>query len=396
MTAWPIVPLGQLCEVTAGGTPSRADPSNFGGDIPWVKIGDMLQDRVIATEESLTYSGIESSAAKVLPAGTILMSIFATIGRTAVLGVDAATNQAIVGIIPRNKNLLAPNYLRRFLDSQARALTQRGRGVAQININSSMLKSVLVPLPPLTEQLRIAEILDKAAALQSNRTAALTKIDALAQSVFLEMFGDLDANRWPMGTVADLVDTSKGGMRTGPFGSQLLHSEFIDEGIPVLGIDNVVDNKFKWRRRRYISEAKYQQLARYTVHPGDILITIMGTLGRCAIVPDDIPKAINTKHLCCISLDHSKCLPTFLHAYFLKHPTAQKYLSQKAKGAIMEGLNMGIIKSMPVPFVPLDLQKTLEERLGKINELGQAKLASASKLETLFYSLQTRAFSGDL
>jgi type I restriction enzyme S subunit len=266
----------------------------------------------------------------------------------------------------------------------------------QRRVPEHFLAGLTVPLPPLPEQRRIAEILDKADALRAKRRAAIAQLDTLTQSIFLDMFGDPATQGWRTITIGGIAADSDGAIRTGPFGSQLLHGEFTDDGIAVLGIDNVVENEFRWGQRRFVSEAKYRQLFRYTVHPGDVLITIMGTCGRCAIVPDDIPKAINTKHLCCITLDHTKCLPSFLHAYFLGHPIARRYLAQKAKGAIMEGLNMGIIKEMPIPLVPIEFQQEFGKRLKQVSALKVAHRRSEAAVEGLFASLQHRAFQGDL
>ncbi len=272
----------------------------------------------------------------------------------------------------------------------------RATGANLPRLSPTALAELRIPLPPLPEQRRIAEILDKADALRAKRRAALAQLDTLNQSIFLDMFGDPVTQGWRTVTIAGIAADSDGAIRTGPFGSQLLHSEFTDDGIAVLGIDNAVENEFRWGQRRFISEAKYRQLSRYTVHPGDVLITIMGTCGRCAIVPDDIPKAINTKHLCCITLDRTKCLPSFLHAYFLAHPIARRYLEQKAKGAIMEGLNMGIIKEMPIPLAPIELQVKFGERLKQLSDVRAELRRSEEELETLFASLQYRAFRGEL
>jgi type I restriction enzyme, S subunit len=256
----------------------------------------------------------------------------------------------------------------------------------------------VLPIPDrlLEQQRRIAEVLDRAEALRAKRRAALAQLDTLSQAIFLDLFGDPAKYEWPITTIAEVAHPRDGSMRTGPFGSQLLHSEFVDEGVAVLGIDNAVRNEFCWDELRFISPAKYRELKRYTVRPGDVLITIMGTCGRCAVVPDDVPLAINTKHLCCITLDQEKCLPVFIHAYFLRHPLARRYLDQTAKGAIMSGLNMGIIKAMPVPLPPIELQRDFDRRIIAIKKLNAAQRASLTELDALFAVLQHRAFRGDL
>jgi type I restriction enzyme S subunit len=278
----------------------------------------------------------------------------------------------------------------------ALGLNQMNRAAAVPGLNREDAYRQEVLLPPIPEQRRIAAILDKADALRTKRREALAQLDRLAQSIFGEMFGTAQSSGWPVARIEDVAANVDGAVRTGPFGSQLLHSEFVDEGIAVLGIDNAVANEFRWGERRFITEAKYRTLRRYTVKPGDVLITIMGTCGRCAVVPNDIPLAINTKHLCCITLDKSKCLPTFLHSYFLWHPTARQYLAQTSKGAIMDGLNMGIIKAMPIVTPPVPLQEEFAAWLNAIDKCKSAHTSAVAKAEALFTSVQHRAFRGEL
>ena len=217
-------------------------------------------------------------------------------------------------------------YLARFLQSKFKEIRGNCTGATIPHVSKPHLLSLEIPLPPLDEQKRIAAILDKADSLRRKRKEAIDLADEFLGAVFLDMFGDSAGQGWELVTVEDLAAPVRGSMRTGPFGSDLKHAEFVEKGISVLGIDNAVKNKFDWGKDRFISHEKYEQLKRYTVKPGDVIITIMGTCGRCAVVPEDIPIAINTKHLCCITLDQSKCLPSFMHAYFLKHPVARKYL----------------------------------------------------------------------
>jgi type I restriction enzyme S subunit len=307
-----------------------------------------------------------------------------------------STFGGFVSVLRADPSMLDPRYAYWWFSSprtqqMVRSLGRRTTSIS--NLDLARCLRLTIPLPPLNEQRRIALVLDTVDRIRAKRQASFDVVARLRDAVFASM---TCSGSWPLVGVADLVDETNGGIRTGPFGSQLLHSEFVEAGVAVLGIDNAVANEFRWGAKRYISENKYGELRRYTVHPGDVLITIMGTCGRVAVVPDDIGVAINTKHLCCISLDRSRCLPSFLHAYFLRHPIARQYLMSRAKGAIMAGLNMGIIKELPVSLPPLEIQQEIADRLTAIDRADRRAVAHAEHLDALFGSLQHRAFTGAL
>lgn len=277
-------------------------------------------------------------------------------------------------------------------------------GAAQPQITRQTLSPVIISYPKsLTEQQSIVAILDEAfsaiAKAKANAEQNLKNAKELFQSIFnfITVFKKEDCKSL---TIPDVLKREKGAIRTGPFGSQLLHGEFVDEGIAVLGIDNAVANEFQWRKRRYITPEKFQQLSRFQVKPRDVIITIMGTCGRCAIVPENIPIAINTKHLCCITLDQNKCLPEYLHSYFLYHSVAQDHLRKKAKGAIMAGLNMGIIKEMPLLLPSIEDQKIIIQKLAKafdnIKAYSVVLMSKMDNLEELKKSVLQKAFNGEL
>ncbi|OEA50313.1 hypothetical protein BBM62_02155 [Vibrio parahaemolyticus] len=392
--SWPLVKLGDLFKVTSGGTPSRKKSEYYdGGDIHWVKTGDLHNKYVRSASEFITQEGLDGSSARLYPKGTVLVAMYgATIGACSILDIEAATNQACAAFTPSEK--VDPVFLYYLLKHSKPAFVKAGSGGAQPNISGTFLKNFEIPLPPLDEQKRIAAILDKADAIRQKRKQAIDLADEFLRSVFLDMFGDVSGVG--ESTVEKLAEDRKGSMRTGPFGSQLLHSEFTESGVSVLGIDNAVKNRFEWGKERFISQDKYSELSRYTVLPGDVLITIMGTCGRCAVVPEGIPVAINTKHLCCITLDKSKCLPEFLHSYFLYHPIARRYLEKNTKGAIMAGLNMGIIKAMPVPVFPLAMQNKYVEIAKKIESSRYNREESETLGNRSFDSVSQKVFSGQL
>jgi type I restriction enzyme S subunit len=228
------------------------------------------------------------------------------------------------------------------------------KSTAVPGLNRNDVYDLSVRLPSVDEQRRVVAALDTLVRQQLLRSYAQQVTLPLQRGAFERIVGE--GRAWPVVPLTELLRSEKGAIRTGPFGSQLLHSEFVTSGIPVLGIDNAVQNRFVWAERRFITPEKFEKLKRYRVFPGDVLITIMATCGRCAVVPDDIGIAVNTKHLCCISLDQSQCRPEYIHGAFLHHPVVLQQLEVATRGSIMDGLNMEIIKSLQVPLPDLAVQ----------------------------------------
>lgn len=277
-------------------------------------------------------------------------------------------------------------------------LITRSTGSTAKGVRQSELLQVQIPLPSLDEQQRIAAILDKADAVRRKRSHAIQLTEELLRATFLEIVGSKHPayEQWVEVSLADLALPGKNSMRTGPFGSTLLHSEFVEEGIAVLGIDNAVQNRFAWGERRFISLGKYEELKRYTVNPEDVIITIMGTTGRSAVVPEDIPTAIVTKHLATITLDRSKALPEYLSNAIHREPEVLRQIAVQNRGAIMAGLNLGIIKQLKLRLPPLE-QQLLYDKVVKKTRHQQEKFEKAAKTaDILFNTLLHRAFRGEL
>lgn len=286
-------------------------------------------------------------------------------------------------------NRLAPAFLAYWLRAQwARGIfrTLCNAWVNQASVRKEALLGLEIDLPSLVEQQRIAAMLDKADGVRRKREEAIRLADEFLRSAYL----DLAKRHLNRASVESVLANIPNSARTGPFGSQMLVSEFTKSGIPVLGIDNVVSNAFTWGARRFVSPEKYAELERYTVRPGDVMVTIMGTTGRVAVAPDDLPLCISTKHLCTLSLDQQEMRPFYLWACLRWDPEVRAQTQRESKGAIMEGWNMGIVKGLMVSKPPLDAQLRFETLLARIGRFSKSAGNAADETNELIASLSAK------
>lgn len=358
----------------------------------------------VGCPERLKGSDIGSAKKLVEPGDVLISRIVPHIQRVWVVGKDAGRKQIASGewIIFKGDDI-CPNYLRHVLLSapfHAQFLnTVAGIGGSLLRARPAEVNRIEIPVPEVIgEQQRIAAILDKAHNIRRKHEQTLKVSADFLLSTYMHLVGHLNPKYgdWTPYPVEQLAADHKNSIRSGPFGSALLHSEFVDHGIAVLGIDNAVQNKFAWGERRFITEEKYEELRRYRVFPNDVIITIMGTTGRSAVVPQDIPEAITTKHLATITCNRALIHPEVLSFAIHSDPMVIRQIKARNKGAIMDGLNLGIIRDLRIKLPPMTEQDRFVEFLfltrSIMTRLGDPKLDGSA----LFESLSQRAFRGEL
>lgn len=199
-----LVKLGDLFEITSGGTPSRSNNAYYkDGMIHWAKTGDLKNMYLTNTSEFITDSGLRESSAKLFPKGTVLIAMYgATIGNCSVLSIEAASNQACAAFTPIEEIL--PEFLYYYLVSIKQKLVSLGVGGAQPNISISILKNIQIPFISLQDQGRIVSVLNRSQDLINKRKGQIDALDQLTQSVFQKLFSTHKGERVPLSELCEI------------------------------------------------------------------------------------------------------------------------------------------------------------------------------------------------
>lgn len=397
---WCWVKLGTITEILAGGTPSRADKNYWGKGIPWVKISDMHDKFVFNTEEQITLNGLQNSSAKLLPKGTLLFSIFATIGAISILGIEACTNQAIVGLKLNHNVETSYIYFALFLLKDNIKL--EGKGVAQKNINQSVLKGINVPIAPLSEQKRIV---DKIESLFSRLDEAK---DFIQKS--LDEFEDRKAAVLHKAFNGELTESwRKEKLCIKDYGRYLLkdcckmfsggtpsrkNKDFYDGNIPwiktgEINWNYIVDSEEK------ISELGLKNSAAKIAPKGSILLAMYGqglTRGRAAVL--DIEATTN--QAVCVMIPDDKLYNKYLFYYFMAN---YWHLREKAVGGNQPNYNSKIIGDFVLYLPSIQEQQEIVRILDNFFEKedkSKELLDMIDQIEEMKKSILARAFRGQL
>jgi type I restriction enzyme S subunit len=284
------------------------------------------------------------------------------------------------------------HYMRRpIFRSELRPFV-RGSTLQNLSVNAA-LAAVEVPLPAVEEQRRIADILDRADALRAKRREALAQLDALTESIFLDMFGEgwTTETAWPVRAIGELCFV-KGGKRL-PKGSS-----YSAEPTPYryiratdLRLGQVDGNSVL-----YLSAETYRAIERYTVATGDIVISIAGTIGMVAPITEDFNGANLTENAAKLV---PKSGPNYTPGYLstaLRTRSAQDQIKRNTGQVTIGKLALFRIEMVKVPLPPISLQREFDHRAERVRGQRRLLINAARDLASLSAALQQRAFAGEL
>ncbi|WP_052507541.1 restriction endonuclease subunit S [Desulfonatronovibrio magnus] len=376
------VSLDEICDIQIGKTPSRSNPDYWYGNLPWVTISDMSTFRFVCeTKEKISEKGAKESGSKMIMRGTLLLSFKLSLGKRAFAACDLYTNEAIAALKINNIARVEPHYLYwalgnvdyfLFVDRAAKGKT----------LNKAKLKKIEIPLPPLSEQKRIAKILDAADALRAKRRESLTLLDDLTQSIFLDMFGDPVTN--PMGW-GPLRLKEVGEVKTGGTPPSKLEGMFNGD-IPFI---TPGDLRETWSNSvRTVTEEGAKKSR--TVQRGATLVCCIGaTIGKMG---KSLKLSAFNQQINAVSWG-TKVDNNF--GFELMKFFKQK-IAKDGASTTLPILKKSKFENILVPIPPLDLQQRFASTVESIEKQKERLKAQLSQMDTLFASFQQRAFNGEL
>ena len=285
---WPLVPIGECTNIVSGSTPKTSVASYWDGDIHWATPKDLSEldgPYLEGTPRKLTPEGLRNCGAEILPSGSVLFSSRAPIGLVGINKVPMATNQGFKSFVPSAGKMEA-RYLYHWLRANRTSLQAMGNGATFKELSKAAVSRIKIPLPPIGEQRRIADILDKAEVMRAKRREAIARLETLAQSIFIEMFGDVAKNLkgWSTRPLGSQLGTIRYGTGSPP--------PYVDEGLPFIRATNIKNGTVEVGDLRYISPVSGAGIPKCRVNSGDLIVVRSGVnTGDCAVVPRDLDGA---------------------------------------------------------------------------------------------------------
>ncbi|AFO92721.1 restriction endonuclease subunit S [Phaeobacter inhibens] len=389
--------LGQKVEVLNGfAFPSSGFTTEDG--LPLVRIRD-----IASGQTEVNFRG-KFDPAYLLANGDVLIGMDGDFLVSRWSGGDALLNQRVCKVTSISSEV-DQRFLYWFLQPHIEDIHRKTPQTTVRHLSTKDVRAVPSPAFVATQQSKIAEVLDTLDAAIRGTEAVVAKLKAMKQGLLHDLLTrGIDANgdlrpphtkaphlyketplgwlpkEWEVSEIQNMLASVDPAMRSGPFGSALLKDELVEEGVPFLGIDNVFVERFDRNFKRFVTPGKFLQLQRYAVRPDDLMITIMGTVGRCCLVPLDVGRALSSKHTWTISLDEAKYSPYLAMLQVNYSDWVLRHFSKDQQGGTMSAIRSETIRSTLLPVPPRDEQEAIAAILSELSRRLREEQTSFEKL----------------
>lgn len=383
--------IEDLAIVVRGSSPRpKGDPRYYGGEIPRLMVSDVSRDGMYVTPkiDSLTTEGAKKSRSMLK--GDVVLAVSGDPGEPSILEVDACIHDGFVGLRELNKKLVNTEYLYHFLKFSKNNNRDSAVGAIYKNLNTTQIKNLQIPLPPIKTQQKIAAILDEADKLRQLDKKLIKKYEDLSQSLFLEMFGDIIKNprnfqEYKLGNVCDEI-----------FLGLTSKVEYVDNGgYPLIRAKDIRYGELKFDKVKFISKKQHERITKNRITKrGDVLISKSGSLGTCAIVNSD-REFTTYESIFTVRVDQVYLTNIFLTELLRNESFKMKLLGNKVGGTVAH-LNLKMFRDFIIPVPPISLQNEFALKIQLINEEKLMVKSLTRKSNKLFNSLLQKAFKGEL
>ena len=384
--------LGDICSFQSGGTPSKTNADYYCGDIPWITTVALNGQTIgkTAAVDWITEKAIKESAAKIVPARSIMVGTRVGVGKVAINEVPMSTNQDIISLVGVNELLWSKEYICRLIQSKETYLKSQARGATIKGIKIDVLASLDIPDVPLDSQQEIVVVLDKTQSILAARRLQLSALDDLIKARFVEMFGDPEAsNRFPVKKLDALVTDIIAGWSANGEARQKNDNEKA-----VLKVSAVTQGYFRPEEHKALPSEL--EIKKY-VFPkkGDLLFSRANTrelVGATAIIEQDYPDLLLPDKLWRVLFTNE--INVYYVKYVLSTRSIRSQLSAQSTGTSgsMYNVSSDKFRNIAIPVPPKALQDSFEAFVHQIDKSKSAIQKSLDETQILFDSLMQKYF----
>lgn len=373
--------LGAICTVVSGSTPKTSVASYWDGNIKWITPAELNNESFYITDSvrHITEEGKEKTGLSCFPAGTVILSSRAPIGKTAIAGCEMCCNQGFKNLICSEK--IYNEYLYFFLKSKTNYLNSLGRGATFKEISKTIVENIEVPLPDINQQKGIAEKFKKLEELISLRKQQLFKLDELVKARFVEMFGERSSIQ-----PQKLKEVTR-RVKVGFVGT--CEKYYTDNtGVPMLRTTNITSHGIDLKDLKYVTKTFHEKNLKSQVHKGDLLIARHGSNGQANVYCGDEAQCLNA---IIIEPDHNITNPIFLEN-LINSRSVKRQIEKELVGSTQHVLNTTTLANVEVKIPTIKEQQVFAAFVERVDQQKQTIHQSLEKLELMKKALMQEYF----